>query len=97
MRPRPEYRNRDETEVAVLDVLAECNGDGMTILAIRAEVDADIDTLEAALANLKADGLIGTTTEDGQIVIRVEHHAIAPADIESSENLLEELRQRFPL
>ena len=35
MRAKPEYRDRDDTEVAVLDTLAAHNGDGMTVFSIR--------------------------------------------------------------
>jgi len=97
MRARPEYRDRDETEVAVLDALAERNGDGMTVLAIRTEVDADIDTLEDALANLKADALIEVSSENGRTVITVEDYVIGPDEAEPGEDLFEELRRRFPL
>jgi len=97
MRARPEYRDRDETEVAVLDALAERNGDGMTVLAIRTEVDADIDALEDALANLKADALIEVSSENGRTVITVEDYVIGPDEPGSGEDIFEELRRRFPL
>lgn len=97
MRARPEYRDRDDTEVAVLDALAERNGDGMTVLAIRTEVDTDIDTLEDALANLKDDSLIEVDRSDGRTVITVEDHVVGPDDPEDGDHFLEELRRRLPL
>jgi len=53
MRVKPAYRDRDETEVAVLDALADRREEGMTVFEIRSRVDVDIDRLEDALAELK--------------------------------------------
>jgi len=97
MRAKSEYRDRDETEVAVLDALAERNGDGMTVLAIRSAVDADIDTLEEALGNLKSDGLIEVHTDGGRTVITVEEFVIGSDDTDSGDDLFDHLRNRFSL
>jgi pyrrolidone-carboxylate peptidase len=97
MRAKPEYRDRDETEVAVLDALAERNGDGMTVLAIRTAVDADIDTLEEALGNLKSDELIQVHTDGGRTVITVEEYVVGPGESESGDDLFDQLRDRFSL
>jgi hypothetical protein len=97
MRAKPEYRDRDETEVAVLDVLAERNGEGMTVFAIRTEVDADIDELENALANLKSDNLIEASQEDGRTVITGEEYVVGPDSTDDDEDFLDEIRRRFRL
>jgi predicted transcriptional regulator len=98
MRAKPEYRDRDETEVTVLDVLAERDDDGMTVLAIRAEVDADIDTLETALENLKDDALIEARRNNGRTVIAVEDHVIGPDSTDTdSDDFFDQIRRRFPL
>lgn len=98
MRAKPEYRDRDETEVAVLDVLAEHNGDGMSVLAIRAEVDADIDSLEVALERLKSDALIDVNRTNGRTVIAVKDHVVGPGDPgDDGEDLFDSLRDRFSL
>ena len=97
MRARPEYRDRDETEVAVLDTLADRNGEGMTVLAIRTEVDTDIDALEEALSNLKADSLIRVNIDDGRTVITVEDHVIGPDERGGEHSFFDEIRRRFPL
>ena len=97
MRAKPEYRSRDDTEVAVLDVLAERDDNGMTVLAIRAEVDADIDSLETALANLKSDGLIEVDRRNGRTVITVEDHVIGSDGTDADEDLFEQIRRRFSL
>jgi hypothetical protein len=97
MRAKPEYRDRDETEVAVLDALAERNGDGMTVLAIRTAVDADIDRLADALENLKSDALIEVSRENGRTIITVEEHVIGPGETDTGEDLFEQFRDRFSL
>jgi hypothetical protein len=97
MRAKPEYRDRDETEVAVLDALAERNGDGMTVLAIRSAVDADIDALEEALGNLKSDGLIEADIDGGRTVITVEDYVVGPGESENDDDLFDQLRDRFSL
>ena len=48
MRAKPAHRDRDETEVAVLDALADRQSEGMSVLELRSHVDADIDRLEEA-------------------------------------------------
>jgi len=95
MRAKPEYRDRDETEVAVLDALAERNGNGMTVLAIRSAVDVDIDRLETALENLKRDSLIVVSREDGETLITVEEHVVGPDHPENGQDLLTEIRRRL--
>lgn len=97
MRAKPEYRDRDDTEVAVLDVLAERDDNGMTVLAIRAEVDADIDSLETALGNLKRDDLIQARRQNGRTVITVEDEVIGPDETDTDEDFFEQIRRRFSL
>lgn len=96
MRAKPEYRDRDETEVAVLDALADRNGGGMTVFEVRAKVEEDIDTIEEALAHLKDDHLIEVTETDGRMVITVEDFVIGPDERGQDEDFFEELRRRFP-
>jgi len=69
MKAKREYRNREEVEVAVLDALVDRNEDGMTVFEIRSHVEADIDDLETALANLKEDGLISANDGDHRTLI----------------------------
>jgi DNA-binding transcriptional ArsR family regulator len=95
MRAKPEYRDRDGTEVAVLDALADRTDDGMTVFELRSHVDVDIDTLEAALADLKEDGLIEATTEDRRTVIVPEDGVVGPVD-DTDESVLDEIRDRLP-
>jgi len=97
MRAKPEYRDRDKTEVAVLDALAECNGDGMTVFDLRAVVEVDIDSLETALAKLKGDGLIEVTRENDRTIITVNEFVVGPDDPTDNPNFFEQIRRRFRL
>ena len=74
MGAKPAYRDRPAVEVDVLDALVDRAGEGMTVLELRAAVEADIDRIESALAALKADGLIVVSDDNGTIRIR-------PADV----------------
>lgn len=96
MRAKPKYRNRDDTEVAVLDALADRNGEGMTVFEIRAKVEVDIDELEDALADLKDDRLIDTATQDGETMITVEDRVIGPDQYDDGDDFFDEIRRRFP-
>ena len=97
MRAKPEYRDRDDTEVAVLDALAERNGEGMTVFAIRTAVEADIDEIEQALANLKRDDLIEATQDGERTVITVDDAVVGPEENADDGDFLTELRRRFNL
>ncbi|NGM70065.1 MarR family transcriptional regulator [Natronolimnobius sp. AArcel1] len=99
MRAKREFRNRDGTEVAVLDELVDRADDGMTVLEIRAAVEADIDGLEEALSRLKSDGLIDVERDGQQTVIKPNDRVVPddPADAETDDSLVERLRDRFGL
>ncbi|MXR51554.1 MarR family transcriptional regulator [Halovenus sp. WSH3] len=98
MRAKEQYRDRDETEVAVLDALADRMETGTTVFDLRALVEEDIDTLEQALAELNEDGLIEVTEKNGRTVIFAKEHAIGngTAPDEDDSDFLEEIRRRFP-
>ena len=95
MQAKPEYRDRDEVEVAVLDALADRHEEGMTVFELRSRVDVDIDTLEGALADLKADGLIEAHQEDHRTVIVPEAGVVGPVDPED-DSLLGQIRRKLP-
>lgn len=97
MRVKPAYRDRDETEVAVLDALADRREEGMTVFELRSRVDADIDNLETALAELKADSLIEVTNDSERTVIVPEDDVVGPAEAEDDESLIDAIRRRLPL
>lgn len=96
MQAKPEYRDREDTQVAVLDALADRNGDGMTVFEIRAKVGADIDAIEAALAELKADDLIEVDTQGNETVITVKERVIGLEDPSDGTDLFDQLRKRMP-
>lgn len=97
MQAKREYRNRDDTEVAVLDALVDRQEEGMTVLELRARVEADIDDIESALTRLKEDALIEAVQEGDRTVIRPDERVI-PQGIEDVEpSLIDRLRDRFPL
>ncbi|PSQ05139.1 MarR family transcriptional regulator [Halobacteriales archaeon QS_4_69_31] len=96
MRAKPEFRDRDETEVAVLDALADRREEGMTVFELRSRVDVDIDRLEAALADLKEDGLIEVTNDDERTVIVPEEGVVGPVDPDDDESFIDQIRERLP-
>jgi hypothetical protein len=96
MQAKPEYRDREETEVAVLDALADRAEEGMTVFELRSHVDADIDRLEAALADLKSDDLITVENDEQRTVILPEDHVVGPVDEDDDPGLVDQIRRRLP-
>jgi hypothetical protein len=98
MRAKPEYRNRDDTEVAVLDALVERANGGMTVFELRSSVDAPIDDIEDALGALKADDLIDATEDDGRTKFRAVDRAIPdPEDDHREDSLFDALKRKLGL
>lgn len=89
------YRNRTDSEVAVLDALVERPDGGMTVLELRTRADVSIDELETALSGLKRDDLIAVEKNGDRTVIRPDESVLPDPDTESS-SLLERLRDRLP-
>lgn len=96
MRAKREYRDRDETEVMVLDALADRGSEGMTVFELRSHVDVEIDTIEEALAALKADDLIEATQENNRTLIVPDEDVVTAAEPDEESSLFEEIRKRFP-
>jgi hypothetical protein len=96
MQAKREYRDREETEVAVLDALADRAEEGMTVFELRSEVDVDIDRLEEALAELKADDLIDVEDSGNRTVILPDADIVGPTDHSEDPGLVEALRRRLP-
>ena len=97
MKLKPEYRDRDETDVAVLATLVDRPEDGMTVFELRAEVEEDIDSIESSLARLKQDRLIDVSEESGQTVIVVCDHVMTNGSRDADEgDLVDRLREWFP-
>ncbi len=97
MDAKGEYRDRGTVEVAVLDALVERGDEGMTVLELRASVDADIDTIETALTDLKDDGLI-EVEEGTDSAVLTPADRVVPEDEgdRNEESLVDKLRNRFP-
>ena len=96
MRAKPAYRDRDDTDVAILDALADRQEEGMTVFELRAKVEEDIDTLESALADLKADGLIEVSEEGERMVIVPCDHVVGPETTDDGKDFIDEIRERLP-
>lgn len=99
MRAKREFRDRDEVEVAVLDALVDRAEDGMTVLELRAAVDADIDRLEEALSNLKDDDLIRVDAEDERVLICPADRVVPDPTEEPAEDrsLVDAVREKLGL
>lgn len=99
MEAKAAFRDRPDEQVAILDALCDRAGDGMTVFELRAAVDNDIDTIEAALADLKDDNLI-TVEQEGQTVRVYPHDRVVPDPGESPADepgILDALRRRIGL
>ena len=93
MRAKPEYRNRDETEVVVLDALADRHQEGMTVFEIRSRADVTIDQIEDALAALKADDLIVVEKDDERTLILPDEDVVGPETNDADVSLLDRIRR----
>ncbi|MFB6172455.1 MAG: DUF6432 family protein [Haloarculaceae archaeon] len=97
MHAKREYRDRDETQVAVLDALVDRSEDGMTVLELRTHVDVEIDQLERALGELKDAGLIRVENDDQRTVLYPDDRVVpAPGETPEEGSLIEKLRRRLP-
>jgi DNA-binding transcriptional ArsR family regulator len=96
MRAKQEYRDRDEAEVAVLDALANRGSEGMTVYELRSHADVDIDRIETALSNLKADGLIEVTDEGQRTVIVPDEDVITSGEPDDEQSFIDDIRDRLP-
>ena len=97
MRARREYRDRDATEVAVLDALVDRNDEGMTVFELRSHAEVSINDLEEALESLKDDGLIDVDESGGRTVIKPADRVVPDPDADEGDpSLIDELRDRLP-
>lgn len=97
MRAKPEYRDRSDTEVTVLDALADRQQEGMTVFELRSRTEITIDDIETALAELKDDDLITVDETDERTVILPAEDVVGPVEDDDEPSLLDELRRRFRL
>jgi len=90
-----EYHDRGGTQTAVLQALVDRGAEGMTVLELRGRVDADIDDIEAALGDLKADSLIEVKSDDGRTLLMAADRVVADREPESDTSVVSWLRERF--
>ncbi|MCQ4333013.1 MarR family transcriptional regulator [Natronomonas sp. F2-12] len=98
MQAKREYRDRDETEVSVLDALVDRTDEGMTVFELRTDVEADIDDLETALAELKEAGLIAVENDDGPMRIYPDERVVPEFDSGNTADeasFIDRIRDRF--
>ncbi|WP_207591384.1 DUF6432 family protein [Halomontanus rarus] len=97
MRAKQEYRDRESTEVAVLDELVNRTDDGMTVFELRAAVEVEIDALEEALADLKEDDLITAEYRESQTVIKPDDRVVPDETVDDDdESIADWIRKRIP-
>ncbi|WP_440770993.1 DUF6432 family protein [Natronorubrum sp. DTA28] len=98
MRAKREYRDRESTEVAVLDALVDRTDDGMTVFELRAAVEVDIDELETALSTLKEDDLITVESGTSETVIKPADRVVpdTPTDEDEAQTIGDWIRDRLP-
>lgn len=82
---RREFRDRDDVEVEILDALVDRQETGMTVFELRSHVDADIETLEPALANLRQDELITVAYGEDRSVIRPCEDVVPPSGTDDAD------------
>jgi len=98
MPAKREYRDRPETEVAVLDALVERANGGMTVFELRASVDADIDGIEDALGSLTSDGLVHAEEDGGRTRFSVDERVVpGPEDENYDDSILDAIKRRIGL
>lgn len=97
MQAKREFRDRDGTQVAVLDALVDRHEEGMTVFELRSHTDVGIDGIEAALADLKSAGLIEVEKEGGTTRIYPDDRVVPdPSEEPEERNWLEKLLDRLP-
>ena len=96
MQAKSTYRDRDETELAVLDALVDAREEGLTIFEVRASVDAPIDDIEESLAALKADDLIRVTNAESETRIYPHDRVIPDEETTADPSLVDALREKLP-
>lgn len=95
MRAKRAYRNRTDSEVAVLDALVERPENGMTVLELRTRADVTIDELEPALERLSEADLIDVERSGDRTVIKPDA-SVVPAPETEEPSITERIRERLP-
>ncbi|MCL7416950.1 MAG: helix-turn-helix domain-containing protein [Halalkalicoccus sp.] len=90
------YRNRTDSEVAVLDALIERPEGGMTVLELRTRTDVTIDELETALGKLKRADLITVEKNGDRTVILPDESVVPDPEREEEPSIIDRIRDRLP-
>jgi ribosome assembly protein YihI (activator of Der GTPase) len=95
---RQATRDREADEEAeILDALIDRGEEGMTVLELRAFVDADIDAIEDGLTELKRDGLIEIERAEGGHLIKPDERVIPDdGDDDGETSIMDAIRDRLP-
>ena len=97
MKLRREYRRREDTQVAILEALVDRYGEGMTVFELRTHVGADIDELEAALADLKEDDLISANEVNDRTLLTVDESVVRENGEEEDDDIFQRILDRLGL
>jgi DNA-binding transcriptional ArsR family regulator len=99
MQAKPEYRDRDATEVTVLDALVDRHEEGMTVFELRSGTDLDIDSIEAALGDLKEANLIRVEEKTGRARIYPDDRVVPDPGgaTETERSFVDRMLERLPL
>lgn len=98
MKAKREYRDRDETQVAVLDALVGRHEEGMSVLELRSHTSVDIDRIEEALAELKSDDLIEVDREGERTLIRPKERVLPePGEDTADHSFVDRILDRLGL
>jgi ribosome assembly protein YihI (activator of Der GTPase) len=91
-------RDREvDAEAEILDALVDRGEEGLTVLELRAFVDADIDTIETRLTELKREGLIEVEQSDDAPLIKPDDSVMPdPDDTDDETSILDSIRDRLP-
>jgi hypothetical protein len=97
MKLREQYRHRPDTQVAILESLADRKeGEGMTVFELRSQVGVDIDELEDSLSALKADDLISATSQGDRTLITVDERVLTEENSENGDrDIFDRIIDRF--
>ncbi|MFB6254364.1 MAG: DUF6432 family protein [Halobacteriaceae archaeon] len=96
MKAKAEFRDRPDNQVAVLDALVERNQEGMTVLELRSHTGIEIDNLETALEQLKADNLISATQENDRTLITVDDRVLPEGEPKQDQDIIDRILERLP-
>lgn len=91
------YRNRTDSEVAILDALIERPDHGMTVFELRTRADVTIDELETALGELQEANLITVEKDGDRTVIKPDESVVPDPDEEEAPSMIDRIRDRLPL